>query len=104
VFGEFHGIDRELDIHVALHLAAALASMNSLVALVTTVMARPVVTPRPPMLRAIRKRSFSLTTFGAWSAMINSTSSAAALAETVGLCWSHWYLAIRSSRPAATMV
>ena len=37
MFGEFHRIDRKLDIHVALDLAAAAASMNSLVALVTTV-------------------------------------------------------------------
>ena len=37
MFGEFHGIDRELDIHVALDLRRPEASMNSLVALVTTV-------------------------------------------------------------------
>jgi len=72
---------------------SGLSAIVSMVLSDNQVMARPVVTPRPPMLRAIRTRSFSLTTFGAWSAMINSTSSAAALAETVGLCWSHWYLA-----------
>jgi hypothetical protein len=59
-------------------------------------MARAVVTPRPPMLRAIR------TSYGV--VVIDSTSSYAALAENVGLCWSHWHLAMGSGRNAATMV
>src|SRR5829696_10472125 len=37
MLGEFHGIDREFDVHVALHLAAARSVMNSLAALVTNV-------------------------------------------------------------------
>ena len=34
--GELEGIDGELDVHVPLHLAAAMELMNSLVGLVTT--------------------------------------------------------------------
>ena len=36
--------------------------------------------------------------------VIDSISSDAALAETVGLCWPRWHLAIGSGRDAATMV
>src|SRR5260370_24911239 len=36
--------------------------------------------------------------------VIDSTCSAAALAENVGLCWSRWHLAMGSSRNTATIV
>ena len=61
-------------------------------------MARPVVTPRPPILRVIRTNSGSLTICRPVGP-IDPTSSDDALAKNVSPGWSRWHLPWRLAAP-----
>jgi hypothetical protein len=68
-------------------------------------MARAVVRPASPADAPRNPRKFRQPdNLSAMVGVIDSTSSDDALAENVGLCWSHWHLAMGSGRNAATMV